>query len=92
MLGSSALVINGPDHHFGRVSLVRLPGPAEVIEPGKPLTARGIEVMQFGHGDRVDLRSWTGTPRWTFRFDVEAGSPKVIMLPQGVKHAQPPAG
>ncbi len=60
-------MINGPDYHLGRVSLMRLAGRAEVIEPGKPLTARGIEVMQFGHGDRIDLRSWTGKARCTFR-------------------------
>jgi len=71
-------VINGPDHSFGKVSLMRLASPAEVIERGKPLTARGIEVMQFGHGDRIDLRSWSGKARRTFRFEIEAGSPKVI--------------
>jgi hypothetical protein len=53
-----------------------------VIEPGKPLTARGIDVMQFGDGDRIDLRSWTGKPRSTFRYEIEAGSPKVIRLPK----------
>ena len=74
----SARVINGPEYHLGRVSLMRLNCPAEVIEPGKPLTARGIEVLQFGHGDRIDLRKWTGKPRCTFRFEIEAGSPRVI--------------
>jgi hypothetical protein len=78
----SSRVITGPGHSFGRVSLMRLAGPSEVIEPGKPLTARRIDVMQFGHGDRIDLRSWTGKPRSTFRYVIEAGSPKVIGLPK----------
>jgi cyanophycinase len=73
-----ALVINGPEYHLGRVSLMLLAGPAEVIERGKPLTARGIEVMQFGRGDRIDLRKWTGKARCTFRFEIDAGSPRVI--------------
>jgi cyanophycinase len=80
-LDGSARVITGPDHSFGRVSLMRFASPSEVIEPGKPLTARGVDVIQFGHGDRIDLRSWTGQPRSTFRYLIEAGSPKLIKLP-----------
>ena len=37
----SALVITYPDHPFGTVSLMRLANPAEVVEPGKPLTRAG---------------------------------------------------
>jgi cyanophycinase len=76
----SARVVTGPGHSFGRVSLMRLAGPAEVIEPGGPLTARRIEVMQFGHGDDIDLRAWAGEPRFTFRYVIEAGSAEVIGL------------
>jgi cyanophycinase len=76
----SARVITGPGHSFGRVSLMRLAGPPEVVEPGKPLTARGIDVMQFGRGDRIDLRSWTGKPRSAFHYMIDAGSPKLIRL------------
>jgi cyanophycinase len=78
----SALVITGLGHSFGRVSLMRLAGPPEVIEPGRPLTARRIHVMQFGHGDCIDLRSWTGKPQFAFRYLIEAGSPEVIRLPE----------
>jgi cyanophycinase len=77
----SARVITGHDHAFGRVSLMRFTTPPEVIEPGKPLTARGIEVMQFGRGDLIQLRSWAGTPRSSFRYVIEAGLPRLIRLP-----------
>ena len=60
---------------------MRFMAPPEVIEPGKPLTALGIEVMQFGRGDLIDLRSWAGKPRATFRYVIEAGLPKLIRLP-----------
>ncbi|MBS2034381.1 cyanophycinase [bacterium] len=39
------------------------PGPAEVCEPGKPLTYRDLKVLKVDPGGSVDLRDWQAHQR-----------------------------
>ncbi|MFN8608879.1 MAG: cyanophycinase [Vulcanimicrobiota bacterium] len=48
---------------------VTAPGPAEVLEPGLPLTYKNLEALRLSSGDRIDLKAWQGGRR----FDVVNG-------------------
>ncbi len=39
------------------------PGPAEVLEPGKPLTYKDLQVLRLDPGATVDLHNWQGNTR-----------------------------
>src|SRR5690348_15861520 len=56
----SARVITRPDHPLGTETLLRLTYRPAVCEPGSPLTVLGIEAVEFGRGDRLDLSRWCG--------------------------------
>lgn len=73
----SARVITGPDHPFGTATLFRLTTRPGVCEPGRPLTASGIEAVEFGSGDRLDLSRWGGEAGAEFRLSIDEGVPKI---------------
>ena len=73
----SARLITRPDHPFGTVTFFRLTTRPEVCEPGRPLTAFGIEAVEFGPGARLDLSRWGGEGGKAFRMSIDKGVPTI---------------
>jgi cyanophycinase len=57
----------------GNVYFVRTRNEAEVCRPGRPLTARGVEVYRVPSGGDFDLKAWTGHGGTAYTLDVENG-------------------
>jgi cyanophycinase len=69
----AAEVFTTPDHPTPFVYFLTTPGPAEVCEPGIPLTYRNVDVYRIGPGNAFDLGSWQGTGGIAYTLTVEAG-------------------
>jgi cyanophycinase len=76
-----ARVIASPGKRDALVALFRMPTPPEVCEPGRALTARAIELLEFGPGSTLDLRSWDGAGGVALDLSIEAGTPRLERAP-----------
>ncbi len=72
-----ARVISAPGHSLASVTAFRLVRPPESCEPGRTLTARGIELTRIPPGGSLDLRNWAATGGSTSRLTIERGQPIV---------------
>ena len=69
----AAEVFTTPDHPTPFVYFLTTPGPAELCEPGMPLTYRNVGVYRIGPGNVFDLAGWSGTGGIAYTLTVEAG-------------------
>ncbi len=65
--GASTIVGNGAAYFLAA------PGPAEVCQPGMPLTYRGIGVQKVAPGGSFNLGKWTGNGGTRYTVSAEAG-------------------
>ena len=69
----AAQVFTTPTHPTPFVYFLTTPGPAELCEPGLPLTFRNVDVYRIGPGNSFDLGRWRGTGGISYKLTVEAG-------------------
>lgn len=69
----AAQVFTTPTHPTPFVYFLTTPGPAELCEPGLPLTFRNVDVYRIGPGNSFDLNRWRGTGGIAYKLNVEAG-------------------
>ena len=58
----------------GSVYFIRARKPAEVCQPGTPLTFHGVAVYRVPQGGDFDLKAWTGHGGVAYTLDVENGA------------------
>jgi len=68
-----AEVVAVPGHPTPYVYFLRAPGPAEVCQPGTPLTFRNVSVYRIGPGGTFDLGAWRGQGGIAYTLSAEAG-------------------
>lgn len=72
-VGNTVEVITTIDHPTPYVYFMRRSGPAEVCQPGVPLTYRNVTIYRIGPGGTFDLDTWTGTGGISYTLTAEAG-------------------
>jgi cyanophycinase len=70
---NSIEVIATSDHPTPYVYFMRRSGPAEVCQPGVPLTYRNVSIYRIGPGGTFDLDNWHGTGGISYTLSAEAG-------------------
>jgi cyanophycinase-like exopeptidase len=66
-------VIANPGHPTPYVYFMRRSGPAEVCQPGVPLTYRNVSIYRISPGGTFDLDNWHGTGGIAYTLSAEAG-------------------
>jgi cyanophycinase-like exopeptidase len=66
-------VIANASHPTPYVYFMRRSGPAEVCQPGVPLTYRNVTIYRIGPGGTFDLDTWHGTGGIAYTLSAEAG-------------------
>jgi cyanophycinase-like exopeptidase len=66
-------VIAVPGHPTPYVYFMRRSGPAEVCQPGVPLTYRNVSIYRIAPGGTFDLDNWHGTGGIAYTLSAEAG-------------------
>jgi cyanophycinase-like exopeptidase len=66
-------VIANAGHPTPYVYFMRRSGPAEVCQPGVPLTYRDVSIYRIGPGGTFDLNRWRGTGGIAYTLSAEAG-------------------
>lgn len=72
-VGNTVEVLTTIDHPTPYVYFMRRSGPAEVCQPGVPLTYRNVTIYRIGPGGTFDLDTWTGTGGISYTLTAEAG-------------------
>jgi cyanophycinase len=72
-VGNTVEVIAVPGHPTPYVYFMRRSGPAEVCQPGVPLTYRNVTIYRIGPGGTFDLDTWHGTGGISYTLSAEAG-------------------
>jgi cyanophycinase len=66
-------VIATSDHPTPYVYFMRRSGPAEICQPGVPLTYRNVTIYRIGPGGSFDLDNWHGSGGIAYTLSAEAG-------------------
>jgi cyanophycinase-like exopeptidase len=72
-VGNTVEVLARSDHPTPYVYFMRRSGPAEVCQPGVPLTYRNVTIYRISPGGTFDLDTWTGTGGISYTLTAEAG-------------------
>jgi cyanophycinase len=72
-VGNTVEVIAVPGHPTPYVYFMRRSGPAEVCQPGVPLTYRNVTIYRISPGGTFDLDTWRGTGGISYTLSAEAG-------------------
>src|SRR5262245_47118661 len=72
-VGNTVEVVATSDHPTPYVYFMRRSGPAEVCQPGVPLTYRNVTIYRIGPGGTFDLDNWHGMGGISYTLTAEAG-------------------